>query len=179
MLENWGIRSLEYVVTGSHERQPEERVISAASLILFSLHGQRYALRLDAVERVVRAAAITPLPKAPEIVLGILDLQGEIIPVIDLRKRFRLPDRALLPEDQFLIARARSLRVALVMDETVGIMEEPEPGPMPPAGMLSGTEYVAGVVRTDDGLVIIHDLDTFLSLEEEASLVDALERDRG
>ncbi len=59
--------------------------------IVFTLDEQRYALHLSAVERVICVVEITPLPKAPEIVLGIINVGGQIIPVIDMRKRFRLP----------------------------------------------------------------------------------------
>jgi len=72
------------------------------------------------------------------------------------------------------VARAGSLKVALVVDEAHGVME-PEQEPVPPEAVVAGLDYVAGVARTEDGLVLIHDLDTFLSLEEENSLSKALE----
>jgi len=143
--------------------------------LIFTLDEQQYALRLDAVERVVRAAAITPLPKAPDIILGILDFHGEIVPVIDVRKRFRLPARAIRPVDQFIIARAGALKVALLVDATESVAEEAGAGQSPPDDFISGMEYVSGVTSTEDGLVLIHDLDRFLSLEEEKLLLQAME----
>jgi purine-binding chemotaxis protein CheW len=141
--------------------------------LVFTLDEQQYALGLGAVERIVRAAAITPLPKAPDIILGILDIQGEVLPVIDVRKRFRRPAREIRPADQFIIARARSLKVALLVDAAQGVVEEAA-GQIAPDDFISGMEYVSGVTRTDDGLVLIHDLDRFLSLEEEKLLLDAM-----
>jgi len=143
--------------------------------LVFTLDEQQYALRLDAVERIIRAAAITPLPKAPDIILGILDLQGEVVPVIDVRKRFRLPAREIRPADQFIIARTRSLKVVLLVDTTQGVAEEAGDGHTAPDDFIAGMEYVSGVARTEDGLVLIHDLDRFLSLEEEKLLLEALE----
>jgi len=144
--------------------------------LVFKLDEQQYALRLESVERVVRAAAVTPLPKAPAIVLGILDLQGRIVPAINVRKRFRQPEREIRPEDHFIIARARSLTVALVVDETHGVVEEQNLEQIATDGILAGMEYVAGVTRTRDGLVLIHDLDTFLSRGEERVLLESLEQ---
>jgi len=149
--------------------------MKTTGLAVFSIDEQRYALPLEDVERIIRAAALTPLPKAPDIVLGILDLQGEVIPVVNIRKRFRLPERGIRPEDLFIVARAGSLKVALVVDEAHGVME-PEQEPVPPEAVVAGLDYVAGVTRTEEGLVLIHDLDTFLSLEEENSLSKALEQ---
>jgi chemotaxis signal transduction protein len=60
-------------------------------LVVFTLDEQRYALHLDAVKRIVRAVEVTPLPKAPQIVLGVVNVQGKVIPVMNLRSRFSLP----------------------------------------------------------------------------------------
>lgn len=149
-------------------------LIKPTSMVLFTLDEQRYALDLEIVERIVRAAAITPLPKSPEIVLGILDLHGEIIPVLNMRRRFRLPERDIRTTDQFIIARTGNLTVALAVDSARGVMEG-EKNALTVAGtVLAGTEYVAGVTRTDDGLVLIHDLETFLTPGEEQSLLESL-----
>jgi len=146
--------------------------------LVFKLDEQQYALRLEAVERVVRAAAVTPLPKAPAIVLGILDLQGKIVPAINVRKRFRQPEREIRPADHFIIARTRSLTVALVVDETHGVVEDQEIDRIATDNILAGMEYVAGITRTRDGLVLIHDLETFLSRGEERVLLEALEQEQ-
>lgn len=59
-------------------------------LVSFNLDDQKYALLLSAVIRIIRVVEITSLPKAPEIVLGVINMHGLIIPVFDIRKRFRL-----------------------------------------------------------------------------------------
>jgi len=144
-------------------------------LLIFTLDGQRYALRLASVERVVRAVAITPLPKAPEIVLGVLDLQGQVVPVINLRQRFRLPEREIRVSDQFIIARANSLSVALAVDGAESVLEQSAEPVIAPDDILTGTGYLEGVTRTADGLVLIHDLATLLFPEEEMLLTQALQ----
>jgi len=131
------------------------------------------------VERVVRAAAITPLPKAPEIVLGVLDLQGQVIPVINLRKRFRLPELELRTSDQFVIAKAKLLTVALLVDGAESVLEGSGEAVIPPEEILSGMGYLEGVTRTEDGLVLIHDLASLLFPEEEKLLARALQQREG
>lgn len=143
-------------------------------MLIFTLDQQRYALRLEHVERVVRAAAVTPLPRAPEPVLGILDLQGRVLPVIDLRLRFGLPTRALRCSDQFVIARAGALSVVLAVDGTESVHEAASQEVVAPADIVAGTEFLEGVTRTGDGLVLIHDLGTLLFPDEERALVEAL-----
>jgi purine-binding chemotaxis protein CheW len=63
-------------------------------LVVFTLGQQRYGLPLSSVERAARIVEITPLPNAPEIVLGVINVQGRLMPVVNLRHRFRLPERA-------------------------------------------------------------------------------------
>lgn len=143
-------------------------------MLIFTLDQQRYALRLEHVERVIRAAAVTPLPRAPHPVLGILDLQGRVLPVVDLRLRFGLPTRALRCSDQFVVARAGALSVALAVDGTESVHEAASQEIVAPADIVAGTEFLEGVTRTGDGLVLIHDLGTLLFPDEERALVEAL-----
>lgn len=146
-------------------------------LMVFSLDEQRYALALAAVEKVVRAVEITPLPKAPDIVLGIVNVQGRVIPVINVRRRFRLPEREMALTDQIVIAHTARRAVALVVDAVTGVLEYPEQGAVAAQDILPDAEYIEGVVKLKDGLILIHNLDQFLSLEEETSLHRALEVD--
>ncbi|WP_239027007.1 chemotaxis protein CheW [Geomonas oryzisoli] len=132
-------------------------------------------MRLDQITRVIRAAALTPIPNAPDIVLGILDLQGDVIPVINLRKRFRLPERDIGCDDHFVVARTGRLALALHVDSTEGVCEQPAGGLVPADDIVMGTEFLAGVTRTAEGLVLIHDLDTLLFAEEEKQIRAALE----
>jgi hypothetical protein len=74
-------------------------------ILVFSLDEPLYALPLSSVERVVPAVEITPLPKAPEFVLGVINVHGQVIPVMDIRQRLRLPTRPVGLEDRFILAR--------------------------------------------------------------------------
>ncbi|MCX7365748.1 MAG: chemotaxis protein CheW [Alphaproteobacteria bacterium] len=91
--------------------------------VVFSLDEQRYALPLQAIERIVRAVEVTALPHAPPMVLGVIDMAGRILPVLSLRQHFGLPDRAVVPADRFLIARTALRTVAVVIDEAQGGIE--------------------------------------------------------
>jgi purine-binding chemotaxis protein CheW len=146
----------------------------SSAIVVLSLDEQRYGLWLSAVERVVRAVFVTPLPQAPEIVLGVIDVRGEVIPVVDVRKRFRLPARELALSDQLVLARTAKRRVALIVDSVAGV-ELAEPAAYTNADALPPESgHVAGLLRRQDGMILIHDLDTFLSLDEEARLARAL-----
>lgn len=149
----------------------------SVQLVVFRLDEQRYALSLAAVERIVRAAELTLLPNAPSIVLGAIDVQGRVLPVLDIRRRFGLRDRELSPADQFLIARTAPRAVVLVVDEAQGVIERSQDEIIGSAQIAPGLEQFQGVVRLDDGLVLIHDLDKFLSLDEARALDEAINQE--
>lgn len=145
-------------------------------LIVLELDGRRYALDLRAIDRVVRAVAVTALPGAPSSVAGVIDVQGEVIPLYDLRQRFGLPDRPLRLSDQMVVARTARRRVALWVDEVSDIATCPASDVLAAEALVPGVTYVQGVVRLPDGLVLIHDLDRFLSQDEANALDAALAR---
>jgi purine-binding chemotaxis protein CheW len=136
---------------------------------------QHYALRLPSVDRVIHAVEINALPHAPEIVLGIVNVRGQVIPVINLRRRFRLPEREIALSDRIIIAHTARRTVGLVVDAMADVMDYPEQSIAGAESILPGLEYVEGVMKLPDGLVYIHDLDRFLFMEEETSLDEALE----
>jgi purine-binding chemotaxis protein CheW len=144
-------------------------------LIVFALDRQRYALPLHAVDRVVRMVATTPLPKAPDIVLGVVNIQGRVIPVINMRRRFCLPEREIALTDQLVVAHTARRPVALVADAVLDVIAYAAQSLIAAENILPKVDYVEGVVKLTDGLILIHDLDKFLSLEEENSLAHVLE----
>jgi purine-binding chemotaxis protein CheW len=146
----------------------------ADKLLVFALDEQRYALRLSSVKRIVRIPEITPLPNAPEIVLGVVNVQGKIIPVIDIRRRFRLSHRDLDLSCHLVIAGTSHRTVALVVDAAIAVIERTEEDAIVAERICPSLSYVEGVVKLDGSLILIHNLDTFLSLEEDRVLGQAM-----
>ncbi|HUW36331.1 MAG TPA: chemotaxis protein CheW [Rhodocyclaceae bacterium] len=144
-------------------------------LVVFALDDQRYGLPLPAVERIVRVVEITALPQAPDIVLGVVGVQGRVIPVINLRRRFGLAERAMALSDQMVVARTTRRPVVLVVDAVHGVLDYPGQAAVAAQQILPGLAHLAGVAKLDDGLVLIQDLDRFLSLDEEQALARAME----
>ena len=143
--------------------------------VVFRLDDQRLALRLSGVDRVVQAVAVTPLPEAPEAVPGMVNVQGQILPVVDIRKRFGLAERELDPDDRFILARTTRRAVALWVDAAEGVIHPAEEEVIGAEEILPGMGYIEGIVKLPGGMILIHDLDRFLSIEEDKMLADAME----
>lgn len=145
------------------------------TLVVFDIEGQRYALSLNNVERVLPIVAVSPLPQAPAAVLGVMNLHGQVIPVLDLRRRFGLPlcDYGLTA--RLLVVRTGRRILALAVDEVLGVSEVAQETITRPDALLPGIGHVAGIVTLADGLLFIHDVEACLSLDEEQRLTTALE----
>lgn len=154
---------------------PEAKAEAAGrSLVVFSLDGRRYALALACVRRCLRVVALTPLPGAPDLVLGVFDLAGQLLPVVDIRRRFGLAPRDPSLSDHLVVATTGRRTVALLVDETSGVIDAPPEAVVPAGEILSRLELFEGAVKTEDGLVLIHDLGRLLGLEDEAEIDRAL-----
>jgi purine-binding chemotaxis protein CheW len=157
----------------------ESSVKHSNPFLVFAVEGQKYALPLETVARIVRAVEITSLPKAPPIVIGIVNFRGRVVPVVNLRRRFGLPEREMELSDQLVVANTPARPVALLADRVEEVVEI-DPQEIIDAGrIVPQTEYLAGVVKASGSLVLIHDLATFLSLDEDAALTKALSEKDG
>lgn len=147
-------------------------------LVSFRLDQQRYAIDLAAAERVLPMAAISPVPEAPPIALGVINLHGQVIPVVDVRARFGLPATGVGLAGQLLVAHSARRRIAFPVDEVLGPMSVAREAVVPADEVLPGIGQVAGMAALTDGTLFIHDLDTFLSLDEDRELSAALGEER-
>ena len=121
------------------------------------------------MRELVRAVAITPLPNAPALIEGVVNVRGRILPVLDVRARFRLPARPLDPSDHFIVASAGARGVILRVDRAthLAMVGEAAAPTSAPAAV-----YEAGIATLDDGMVLVHDVAAFLS-EAESEGLDA------
>ncbi len=143
-------------------------------VIVFQIEGQHYGLPADDAVEVLRSTASSPLPKAPVVVEGVIDLRGTIIPVLDLRSRFRLPPRPPAHGDHLIVARAGERTVAIRVDAAIDLLSIQESELSDACQVSPGVGYVSQIARWSNSLILIHDLATFLSHAESIELDAAL-----
>jgi len=145
-----------------------------AKIVVFVLDASRFALYLSSVERVIHAVEVTPFPKAPTIVLGVINLQGAIVPVIDIRKRFLLPVKEISVNDQFIILRTTKRLLAFAVDSVEDVVNLQRDQVVAAEEVFPFADFIAGIAKTEKRLVLINDVEKFLSLDEEEELTKAL-----
>lgn len=142
--------------------------------LLFTVDDQIYALDLWQVERIVRAVEVTRLPEVPTYVAGVVDVQGQVLPVVDLRLRFDGLTRPVAPGDHFVIAHTATHSVILPMDNTLGSRDIPAQS-IPPDTELP--RCVRKVMPLDIGVAYLLDLERVMFGDEppfDSRLVRAL-----
>ena len=143
-------------------------------VIVFEVAGRRFAVPARDVQELVRAVAIVPLPGAPPIVEGVIDLRGTILAVLDVRARFALPSSPLDPTHQLLVLVDGARRVVFRIDRALGLECPTDESIASAAHVSVGSRLVAGVVALAGGLALIHDVRTFLDEGERFSLDGAI-----
>ena len=158
-------------MTGS---SPVSSISDNSTLLVVALDDVRIGVATSAVLEILRAVAITALSGAPPVIEGVINVRGELVPLFDLRLRFGLPPVSLHPSQHLVVARASSRTVAFRVDRAEELVTVSDAQVASVSGRVSGAGHIEGVAMFENGMVLIHDLDTFLSHAESASLDRAL-----
>ena len=141
-------------------------------VVSFQLGSEEYGVDISQVQEIIRMVEITHVPRAPHFMEGVINLRGQLIPIIDLRTRFGMQRINATKSTRIVVTEIGSKRVGIVVDsvsEVINIpIENVEDAPEMIAGV--GTEYIQGVGKIDDRLIIMLDLTMVMSGEEKAAL---------
>ena len=142
----------------------ESNVSTSRQLVTFQLGEELYGVNIMDVKEIVRVQTIRSIPNAPAYVEGIFNLRSEIIPIINLHKRFHLKKLAASDEDEllsgFVILDIDGMKLGIIIDRISRVVTIEQEQIQPPPQMFSGigAEYIQGVVRQDQGYLIILDI---------------------
>lgn len=151
-------------------------------LVVFTLSNEDYGVDIAAVEGIIKMQAITAVPHAPSFVEGITNLRGEVLPVIDLRKRFGLAQADTTKETRIVHVEIDGTRVGMVVDAVTEVMSVSDEDIEPPsplittaggdaAGLAAGRNvFITGIAKVDERLIILLDLAQVFSTEEQVEL---------
>jgi purine-binding chemotaxis protein CheW len=141
-------------------------------LATFMVEGHEYALDIMRIKEIIVPLRITPVPRAPAFLEGVIELRGAIIPVVDLRKRFGLAAPAPTRATKYIIVAIDRNIVGLVVDAVGEVVRAPagELRPPPPLVANDGPSPFAAVCRHAGRLIMVLDLDRVLTSHEKLSL---------
>jgi purine-binding chemotaxis protein CheW len=141
-------------------------------LVTFQLGEELYGINIMDVKEIVRVQDIRSIPNAPTYVEGIFNLRSEIIPIVNLHKRFHLKRMASSEEDEllsgFIILDIDGMKLGVIIDRVSRVVTIEREDVQPPPQMLSGigAEYITGVVRQEQGYLIILNIRDLFNAKE-------------
>ncbi|MEG2172275.1 MAG: chemotaxis protein CheW [Desulfovibrionaceae bacterium] len=141
-------------------------------LVTFKIADEEFGVDILAVQEIIRIMQITTVPRAPAFIEGVINLRGKVIPVIDMRKRFGLPSVERDSQTRIIVMEFNQKVVGFLVDAVSEVLRIPadtvEAPPPVVAGI--GSEYIKGVGKLDDRLLILMDLDRLLGNTDMSSL---------
>ena len=151
---------------------------AAGQYLTFMLAGEEYGVEILKVQEIKGWSSVTPIPNTPEHVLGVLNLRGAVVPIVDLRKRFTLESIPYGPTTVIIVVKmlndAQERTVGLVVDAVADVyrLEGEEIQNAPDMGTAIHTEFVRGLATVQEKMVILLDVDRlidFSSLDGDAA----------
>jgi purine-binding chemotaxis protein CheW len=159
--------SRQPLTSGRDSNRPDNPVIQ---LVGFRLDNEEYAIAITRIQEIILMKPITRIPQVPDFIEGLINLRGSVIPIFNLRKRFGLPSRERDDETRTIVVNVHDKTVGCIVDAVTQVIrinrDQVQP---PPLGVMAVSHnYLAGLARLDDRLVIILDIDKLFDDNELA-----------
>jgi purine-binding chemotaxis protein CheW len=141
-------------------------------VVVFRVGGQEFAFNVFHVQRILRYEKPSPLPKAPRFLEGVLQVQGAVVPLIDLRKRFELGDAPQREETRTMVLECEGLLVAVVVDAVVEVLRIAAGAVTAPSSVVRGlaAEYIQGIISLGNRTVILLQTGRLITSAERIAL---------
>lgn len=141
-------------------------------LVIFELGTEHFGIDIESVEGINKILDITKVPQAPACVEGVANLRGQIIPVVDLHRRFGMPSAALTNDSRIVVANLGAAKIGMIVSAVSEVLTIDDSTIEPPPSMVSNVNstYITGIANIDKHLVILLDLAKVLSIEEQAQV---------
>lgn len=159
---------------------PEQRAAAEATehLVTFYLDREEYGVDVRQVQEIRRVGEVTAVPRAPEFVRGVINLRGRILPVLDLKRKLGLGEVAESKAARIVVVRVRERLLGLLVDGASQVPKIPVSKIEPPPEEVTerGGDYIRGVAKLDDRLIILVDLERLLAHELRSAAEPAAAR---
>lgn len=145
---------------------------SEIQLACFEVGEERYAADIMLIKEIILNRKVTHIHKAPEFIEGIINLRGKVIPVINMRKRLGLNVTEPTAATRIIITRGKGMNVGIIVDSVLNVLRVGKGDIQPAPGIIKGieAEYLSGIVRDGDELVLIFDMERLLTSTEKVRL---------
>jgi purine-binding chemotaxis protein CheW len=141
-------------------------------LVVFRLANDLYGVTIGEVQGINKMQDVTTMPMAEDFVEGVINLRGSVLPIIDLRRRFRLPREEHTKDTRIVVVNAGGTTVGMIVDEVTGVQRAARDDIEPPSPVVTTVDsaFIRGIAKVGESLVILLDLSKVLTVQEKAQL---------
>ncbi|MFH1624664.1 MAG: chemotaxis protein CheW [Pseudomonadota bacterium] len=146
--------------------------VDLLQLVTFNIGGEEFGVDILKVQEINRMLQITRVPRSPDFVEGVINLRGKVVPVIDLRKRFNLEKKKADKQTRIIVVEVEKKIVGFIVDAVSEVLRIPSSTVESPPPILAGidSEYITGVGKLEDRLLILLDLNKLFTVKEMGML---------
>jgi purine-binding chemotaxis protein CheW len=143
-------------------------------LVVFDLAGERFGTEIERVHEIIRLQEVTQVPRAPEFVEGVINLRGRIVPVVNLRRRFGFPEAEATRAGRIVVVDVAGSTIGMVVDAVAEVARVARAAIEPPAPIVStmNNEFVRGVCKRPDDLIVVLDLERVLGEQSRQQVAE-------
>ncbi len=153
-----------------------DNALTEKQLVVFDLNTEAYGVDIGAVREIIRLQDITTVPGTPDFVEGVINLRGKVTPVVDLRKKLNITVAEQTAENRIVVMDIAGQDIGMVVDAVTEVLRISASAVEPPSAVITNTtdhDYLMGIAKLDEKLIILLDLNKVLSLQEKQELSEA------
>ncbi|MDR4498676.1 MAG: chemotaxis protein CheW [Candidatus Scalindua sp.] len=152
-----------------------DRTVDEGKFLTFVLSNEEYGIEILKVREIIGIIGITPVPQTPNYLKGVINLRGKVIPIIDLRLKFSLPEEEYTQETCIIVVEVHNAQIGVVVDKVFEVIDikRQDLEETPQFGQEMDTNFIMGLGKVKEKIIILLDIDKVL-LSEESEMIDEL-----
>ena len=149
-----------------------KKTVPEKQLVIFSLTSESYGVDIGTVSEIIRLQGITKVPRTPRFVEGVINLRGKVIPVVNMRKIFYLPDGEHTKETRIVVVDIEGQQIGMMVDAVTEVLRIPADSVEPPSSLITtaDSDYLLGIAKLKDRMITLLDLNKILSHDQAEKL---------
>lgn len=160
--------------SGDDDADKRTAIGDVSQIVSFRLANEEYGVDIMRVQEIILVGQITCMPEVPDYICGLINLRGHVIPIVDLRRRFRLPVAENDEHTRIIVVNVKNQTIGIVVDAVNEVLrvnaDQGEPPPASVAGI--DHDYIRALIKFDEKLLILLNIEHVLSTQDQANLSD-------